>query len=459
MPSRLLLIDTDFSRRARLKSELSKEYFNIESVNTVSELFTNLQRNTPDLILMADQITDRSETINGYDLCDRIKTRLGQAFVPVIMMSPSHHVNWVRAMACGVDDVVTAQPTLSHLVPRLRQFIRTKANLDALNLHFKTTGAEGFAEPVHSFRHRLNPRGEILITGNDATLCRQFTTRLGNTFKGGLKTVSPENLSDFGAVPNAVIIVEDGPLGADHYALLSKLQNNTATETAPILCLCASTDSNSFQQAISLGATDCIDTTGDIPRVSVRLRAMLRADQMAKRMRNAMNDRLRESITDQLTGLHNRRYAERYLRKIAGLDPAQRNPFALMMLDLDNFKSLNDHYGHRTGDRILKKIGALLRDNLRVKDLVSRIGGDEFLIVLPDIDEPVAAKLAHRLVEVVADEVFIAPSEIPVTISIGMAAARGDHVNIETLWASADRALYAAKNEGRNMVKVIQLAA
>src|SRR5690242_7089966 len=130
------------------------------------------------------------------------------------------------------------------------------------------------------------------------------------------------------------------------------------------------------------------------------------------------------SITDALTGLHNRRYMESHLSTLAEQASSRGKPLALMILDIDFFKSINDTYGHDAGDDVLREFATRVRKSIRGIDLACRYGGEEFVIVMPETDMAVAATVAERLRRRVATEAFPidkGSKSIEVTISIGIA--------------------------------------
>jgi diguanylate cyclase (GGDEF)-like protein len=155
---------------------------------------------------------------------------------------------------------------------------------------------------------------------------------------------------------------------------------------------------------------------------------------------------------DPLTGLHNRRFADEYLEeRIAEFERYGRG-FALALVDLDHFKRINDDYSHDAGDEVLKAISTVLRERCRDTDLVSRYGGEEFLLCFPQADTMAAGEACEKIrTAVEAGEWQALAPGVRVTLSAGVAAMRGGLSRRELLGA-ADRALYAAKSEGRNCV-------
>ncbi len=169
----------------------------------------------------------------------------------------------------------------------------------------------------------------------------------------------------------------------------------------------------------------------------------------------AMRDRFAEQIgTDSLTGCVNRRALENRLRSDWRLAKRRGSHVAVVAIDLDNFKSINDSRGHPVGDLVLQQLAAIMKSTARDSDTVARLGGDEFIIVLPDTGWEGAVAFAERLRRRVQDFGFGAEaSPVTATVSIGVALARGtDPISPEVLLHEADRSLYKAKAGGRNRV-------
>jgi diguanylate cyclase (GGDEF)-like protein len=163
----------------------------------------------------------------------------------------------------------------------------------------------------------------------------------------------------------------------------------------------------------------------------------------------------RQAHTDFLTELATRR---RFIELAsAEVTRAQRyrTSLSLIMFDIDHFKAVNDNYGHKTGDNVLQKLATTLRQTLRDVDIVGRLGGEEFAVMLPETNTPEAWDAAERLRLAIAGTEMHAESDIRfhVTISVGISTLTDSACDIETLLKNADDALYIAKNNGRNQVR------
>ncbi len=160
------------------------------------------------------------------------------------------------------------------------------------------------------------------------------------------------------------------------------------------------------------------------------------------------------AITDALTGLHNRRYMESHLSTLVGQAIQSGRSLSVLVADIDYFKSVNDTYGHDCGDAVLREFAARFRRNTRGIDLACRMGGEEFVIIMPDTDLSRAMQVGERLRACIAAEPFqIRPdTTLRVTASVGIATLERREDTPETLFKRADTALHAAKREGRNRV-------
>lgn len=159
-----------------------------------------------------------------------------------------------------------------------------------------------------------------------------------------------------------------------------------------------------------------------------------------------------EARTDELTGLFNRRHMYTYLQQSLHRMQRVKIPMSVLLIDIDNFKRINDNYGHQFGDKVLVELANALRNSLRDYDSIARWGGEEFLVVLSDTDNNVATKVAEKLRATIESlPVIYGETPIPVTISIGMHTANLSE-SLETMLRHADENLYAAKNNGRNLV-------
>ena len=167
-----------------------------------------------------------------------------------------------------------------------------------------------------------------------------------------------------------------------------------------------------------------------------------------------LNARLNQlANTDGLTGLYNHRYFQEMLEKEVNRSDRHQREFALLFLDIDNFKTFNDEYGHIKGDQVLQNVALCIKHNVRQSDIVARYGGEEFVIILPETGREGALSHADTVRKSIEQHAFNSESEtIPITISIGIALFPVDGTKPAELIKASDNALYEAKAQGKNKV-------
>jgi diguanylate cyclase (GGDEF)-like protein len=161
-----------------------------------------------------------------------------------------------------------------------------------------------------------------------------------------------------------------------------------------------------------------------------------------------------QARTDYLTGLFNRRHFFEMAENEPGRALRYHRPLSLLMIDIDHFKAINDTWGHDAGDEVLRNVALLIRSSVRDGDIVGRVGGEEFAVLLVETDLELALHVARRLCATVAESTTVSRSglQLQVTISLGLSGLNGREITFETLLKEADLALYGAKKAGRNRV-------
>jgi diguanylate cyclase (GGDEF)-like protein len=183
-----------------------------------------------------------------------------------------------------------------------------------------------------------------------------------------------------------------------------------------------------------------------------RDRAQLR--QIAAELAVANRRLATAALTDSLTGLPNRRSAMDQLEQAWSAAARTGFPLAVMVVDIDHFKHINDTYGHAAGDKVLREAAITLRASARREDSVCRIGGEEFLVICPNTGHKAAMQSAERLRATLgAKRISIGHAESTITASVGVAVCESGTIDMDALVSAADQALYAAKEAGRNQVR------
>ncbi|MGK2953518.1 MAG: diguanylate cyclase [Thiobacillus sp.] len=266
--------------------------------------------------------------------------------------------------------------------------------------------------------------------------------------------------------PHVIIANYDLPL-FDGLELCQALRATDDGRRMHILLMADEHDEEQLARAYEVGADGYAPSSISAKGLRTRLRAAQRLVQLQTACEKdrmqlrqiatelaVVNRRLATAaLTDLLTGLPNRRAAMDQLEKAWSTASRSGLPLAVLVIDIDHFKHINDAYGHATGDMVLREVAAALRGSARREESVCRIGGEEFLVICPNTDLKSAMLSAERLRANLGEKpIAIGQTESTLTISIGVSARQADTADIDALVRSADQALYAAKEAGRNRI-------
>lgn len=232
-------------------------------------------------------------------------------------------------------------------------------------------------------------------------------------------------------------------------ALLDRLRQNPITSSIPIVLISGLDSTRDMVEGLNSGANDYLTKPVKPAVLLAKIETQLKTADLIACFKNM-------AAFDELTGVHNRRAMSEMLDNEYKRGQRARSPLALLMIDLDRFKAVNDQYGHPVGDVVLQQLVQRVCFALRTTDLLSRYGGEEFCVILPDTKLWDAIDVAERVRDAVEQYPFISGEiQIPLTISIGVSRTVPQLADSpQQLLDEADKALYAAKNNGRNRVCV-----
>jgi len=251
------------------------------------------------------------------------------------------------------------------------------------------------------------------------------------------------------ARPDAILLDIEMP-GLDGHQVLARLRADGDLSDIPVVFLTGHTGTDDMVACLRAGAHDYLKKPFEPAELIARIGGAVRIKRLQDelRIRNDQLDAL--SRIDVLTGLYNRRHIDEQLRKEVSTAHRHDQPLAVLMLDIDHFKLVNDNEGHPAGDRVLQEFAARLRAVTRDGDIVGRWGGEEFVIIAPHTDISQALTLGERVRAAVADTpIDLGDHGLPITVSIGCVVGVGTPAE---LVEQADAALYRSKAEGRNRV-------
>jgi two-component system cell cycle response regulator len=452
MTARILVVDDVEVNVRLLEAKLSAEYY---TVLTASDGFAALRmahEERPDVILL-DVMMPR---LDGFEVCRRLKADERTRDIPVVMVTAlSEAADRVRGLEAGADDFLTKPVNDTALFARVRSLVRLRRTMDEWRHREDVYGQFSKLMQDDDSAAALEAPARILLWEESAFAATRMAEMLTPLASELIRPVASEDL-----VPQCdpsvdlVILSTGGKI--DALRIVSRLRANDQSRLAPILLIGDPDELPRVTKGLDLGATDYLMRPLDRNELLARVRIQVRRKRLQDRLQENYQKSLSLALTDGLTGLYNRRYLTAHLDGLmARLAEGTTMGPALLLLDIDWFKRVNDTHGHAAGDDVLREVSARVARHLRPFDLVSRYGGEEFVVVMPETPQRVAEAVAERLRSVIAETPMVVgtpPVEINLTISIGLAVPPNAQETTAGLLHRADEALYAAKAGGRNRV-------
>jgi len=452
MIARVLVVDDVPANVKLLEARLSAEYFDVITAMSGAEALAICERAECDIVLLDAIMPD----MDGFEVCRRLKTNPATHHIPVVMVtSLDQPSDRVRGLEAGADDFLTKPIAEPVLIARVRSLSRLKMVTDELRMRAVTTREIGIRSPEREAVADDGRGGRILIVDDRRSSFERIAAIIGPEQTVEIEADAREALFRAADGNYDLVIVSLGLEGFDALRLCSQIRSLDRTRNVPILAITEPEDNARMLRGLEIGVNDYLMRPIDKNELLARVRSQVRKRRYTERLRDNVQISIEMAITDALTGLFNRRYMENHLAALIEQATGRGKPLALMELDIDHFKSINDTHGHDAGDDVLREFALRIKRSIRGIDLACRTGGEEFVIVMPETDLTVAAMVAERLRRRIAAEPFSinqGERSIPVTLSIGLAALRGADDGSASLLKRADQALYRAKREGRNRV-------
>lgn len=463
MVGKILIVDDVATNRIVFKVKLGAACYRPLMAADGASCLRLAREERPDLVLLDLMLPD----MPGIEVLRALRADPVTADVPVVVISATGApAQRIEAFEAGADDFLIKPIDDSLLLARLRNLMRAHESLAELGARGATLQALGLAERGTPFV----PLGRVALVTDRPEIAILWRKDLQGVLPDHLMTLTRAEAlaagTDEPSAPADVFVIDADSAGTGSgLQMMSELRSRQPTRHAAVMLVQTAHNPDQMAMAFDMGASDVVEQGISPVEMGLRLKALIRRKRRGDALRASVQDGLRLAVIDPLTGLYNRRYALPRLAAIADRADAVQGAFAVMVIDIDRFKLVNDQYGHAAGDAVLVEVAQRVTENLRASDLVARIGGEEFLVALPSAALAQARATAERLCRAIAAQPFLLPdgSNIPVTISIGLAvcdnAADCPGEPVAGLVERADRALMDSKAGGRNKVTVSGSAA
>lgn len=453
MSARILVVDDILPNVKLLEAKLVSEYYDVITATNGEEALKRVADDAPDLVLLDVMMPG----MDGFEVCRHIKEDPKTSHIPVVMVTALTDVqDRVKGLENGADDFLSKPINDTALMARVRSLVRLKMTIDEWRVRSNAANTLGVMDDSGAVMNEPVQGAQVLLVEDQDFEVDKIKTSLSEDdniiiqARSGMEALQFSGERDFDLI---AISLNLG--GEDGLRLCSHIRSNERTRQIPIIMIASPDDMPRVAHGLEIGAHDYIMRPIDKNEMLARARTQVRRKRFQERLRENYENSLNMALTDQLTGLYNRRYFEVHMEKLLEDNKTSAKNLCVLYMDIDKFKSVNDTWGHNVGDEVLKVFANRLKDNLRSFDMLARLGGEEFVAVLPDVSKEKALYVAERLRRIVADEVFpcsVPDGHLPITTSMGGVLVEGGDHPIPTLLERADHELYKAKEGGRNRV-------
>lgn len=451
MTARVLVVDDLLPNIKLLEARLSAEYFDVLSAMNGPDALAACIEGRCDIVLLDVMMPG----MDGLEVCRRLKANPATAHIPVVMVTAlDQPADRVRGLDAGADDFLTKPLDEVALFARVRSLARLKTTMDELRSRCMTVTSLGPSAKLAEAISDEGQNGRVLLVDDRVNSASWVEGALRGRHALSIEA-DPAKACDRAAAGDfELIIVSMNLSGHDGLRICAQLRSMEHTRHTPILMIAEMDDRSRVLRGLDMGVNDYLARPIDRNELIARVRTQLRRKRYADALRMTLTDSIQAALVDSLTGLYNRRYLETHLASMLEVASARGNPLSLMVLDIDHFKVINDTWGHDAGDEVLRAFAQRIKQGVREADLVCRMGGEEFVVIMPEAEQRFAASIAERVRSLVQMEPFLingGAKGINVTVSIGLAEAHGD-ASPDAFFRRADKALYRSKHEGRNRV-------
>jgi two-component system cell cycle response regulator len=452
MSARVLVVDDVAANVKLLEARLSAEYFDVTTAYSGSEALAVCERAECDIVLLDVMMPH----MDGFEVCRKLKSNPVTHHIPVVMITAlDQPTDRVRGLEAGADDFLTKPVTDVALVSRVRSLARLKMVTDELRMRALTSKEIGIQSSERVAVMETGRHGHILIVDDRKSSYERIAAILSAEHAVDVEANPNEALFHAAEGNYDLLIVSFELNNFDSLRLCSQVRSLERTRNLPILAVAEADNNARLLRGLEIGVNDNLIRPIDKNEMLARVRTQIKKKRYTERLRDNVQMSIEMAITDGLTGLFNRRYMETHLGTLVEQAAARGKPIAVLVVDIDYFKAVNDSHGHDAGDDVLREFSLRIRKAIRNIDLACRYGGEEFVIVMPETDIAVATMVAERLRRRVASEPFAIQDgarNLDITISIGIAALDEPGDNAAAILKRADTALYRAKRDGRNRV-------
>ncbi|PCJ29819.1 MAG: PleD family two-component system response regulator [Rickettsiales bacterium] len=448
MTATILVVDDNEQNIKLLEAKLVSEYYTVLTAENARGAIEILKKNKVDIILLDVMMPE----MDGFTACREIKSNKDTAHIPIVIVTALHGVDdRVKGLEAGADELLTKPIDDVALFARVKSLARMKAAMDELTLRNSAITELG-GKTIKLKTSFAN--NKILLLDDDLIQAKNIKSKLTSLTQQIQIISSAADIAGLGSFVPDLVIISCQLSDQDPLRISAMLRAKPSFKNIVLMLLSEEENISIVIKGMEIGINDYFVYPVTKEELQARIRTQLRRKQYQDDLRLELEENIDLSTKDGLTGVFNRRYFDIHIKHLVQLAQNSRHDICMMMFDLDDFKKVNDTYGHQAGDAILREFSKSLKSSFRATDLVARYGGEEFIVLLSDVGIKKATQIAEKTRAAIAKIDFTIPGETKTLkqfTSIGVAKFNPND-SIESFIRRVDKALYNAKESGKNCV-------
>jgi len=453
MTARVLVVDDILANVKLLEARLRAEYFDVLIAGSGAEALEICDREEVDVVLLDVMMPG----MDGFEVCRRLKANPKTRMTPVVMVTAlDQSSDRIQGFEAGADDFLTKPVNDVALVTRVKNLARMKQLTDELVMRVTKADQDIISADLVDDIGAKGANGLLLLVDEPQASTRRLMEALESEHLVEFVSTEKQAFEVLAHSDVDLAVVNLRMREIDGLRLCSTIRSNSETRHLPVLVLGEAGDEPRMMRALDLGVNDYVMRPVDRNELLARVRVQIKRRRYSDYLSRRLEERVEQAAHDPMTGMYNRRYLDEHMHGYVTETLQNESELSVITLDIDHFKQVNDKYGHDAGDQVIRQFSARILQNIRRVDLAFRVGGEEFLVILPKTSRERAELVGERLRGVIEGSGFrIGDDEvgnISITTSIGLTSFASQKDSIGMLLKRADEALYEAKRTGRNRV-------
>lgn len=449
MTAKVLIVDDLKFNIDLLEEKLKLEFYEIHRAYNGQDAVSKAISIRPDIILMDVMMP----IMDGFGATKAIRKTSEVSYIPIIIITAlTSTEDKANSFIHGADDYMHKPINYPLLKLRIKSLIRMKSSIDELIL--RAVIGENLQNLLCAPLSDVDINNSKILLIDDSELIHSIYDKLErkNIIVDICKNPD-EAVQKCLKSAYSLIIINSEIVDCNAIDVSIKIRNQIQLKHIPIIMIIDEYDEDTLIKNLEIGINDSFITPGETRELIVKSISQVKKFHYIENLKSTY---LKDDNIDELTQVHSRRYLDIYFKVLISQLKNKEKDSIICIIDIDNFKQLNDTYGHVTGDEVLKSIASILKNNIRNSDFIARIGGEEFIIILHHLTKLEAKSVIEKLSKNISETKFLDYSKsktIKCTISTGITDIKPEDDLAEAI-NRADKNLYKAKSSGKNRVVI-----